>query len=68
MKIVIEIPEDKVLDKLNEAIIIIAKLRHHGKLWKRYFGSAHHGNLKRWEQKADEFLNSLSITEIQPDE
>ncbi len=58
------IPEDQLPVKFLEAVQLLQKLRHHKKIWDEQYGGTNRQNLRRWEDKADEFLSSLSIEEI----
>lgn len=62
----IVIPEDQLPAKLLEAVQLLQKLRHFKKIWEENYGATNRNNLRRWEEKADEFLSSLTF-EIIPD-
>jgi hypothetical protein len=60
----IVIPENQLPEKFLEAVQLLQKLRHFKKIWDEHYGGTNRNNLRRWEDKADEFLSSLSIEEI----
>lgn len=58
------ITEDQLPAKFLEAVQLLQKLRHHKKIWDEQYGGTNRNNLRRWEDKADEFLSSLTFEEI----
>lgn len=60
----IVIEEDLLPGKFLEAVQLLQKLRFYKKKWEEHYGGANRNNLRRWEEKADEFLSSLKIEEI----
>jgi hypothetical protein len=41
---------------LKQLSHILLNLRHHTRLWNRYYGGAHRTNKVNWEKRADEWL------------
>lgn len=66
-KLEIVVPEDELAQKLNDACMIIAKIRHYQKIWYEHYGATNKKNLKLWESKADEFLAGLNIEQVDND-
>ncbi|MBE2229982.1 MAG: hypothetical protein IAE96_04990 [Chitinophagaceae bacterium] len=60
----IVIPESQLPEKFLEAVQLLQKLRHFKRVWDTQYGAHNRNNLRRWEDKADEFLTSLTIEEI----
>lgn len=60
-RIEIIVPLEQQAEKLNEALIIIAKMRHYGRIWEHHYGAINKKNLKFWQDKADDLLSKLNI-------
>ena len=52
--------EDEMKDEFLKCIEIMTKLRHYTKEWSMHYGAMLNNKKKYWEQKADEFLESLN--------
>lgn len=60
-KFEIIVPEDKLAERLHQALVVIAKLRHYERIWEHHYGAINKKNLKFWQDKADELLAELKI-------
>ncbi|MBK6938567.1 MAG: hypothetical protein IPH18_18260 [Chitinophagaceae bacterium] len=58
------IPQDQLQEKFLTACQIIEMLRHYKVKWETNYGAPNRNNLRRWEEKADAFLSSLSTEEV----
>jgi hypothetical protein len=43
-------------EEFEQLAIIVKNLRYHTKYWQLHFGSNNRNNMKRWEEKADQWL------------
>lgn len=66
MKVNIVIKEEDYKDKLIELSNILLKLREKTKYWQEHFGGANRVAMKRWEDKADEWINNYIQIENSP--
>jgi len=57
----ISIPENQIEEKLKEALVILAKIRQYQRIWYEHYGGVNRSNLRRWEDRADEFFAGLDI-------
>jgi len=58
--------EAEVKEELKEAAALIAGLRTTTKKWQLHFGSENRKQMRRWEEKADAWINKHKV--INPEE
>lgn len=55
-KAIVEV-EESAEKSLIELATIMRELRWNMKIWQTHFGSTNRNNMKRWEEKADQWLS-----------
>ena len=63
MPVEIIIPDDQIKAELEQLLNIVHNMRFYQKYWHEHFGHKARDRKNVWEQKADETLDRLGLTE-----